>query len=308
MFAGVLTAIVTPFFNGELDEESLRGLIEFQIAKGIDGIVPCGTTGESPTLSFDEYKRVVGITVEIARKRVPVVAGAGSNATAKAVELTRCAKQLGVDATLQVTPYYNKPTPEGLYQHFKKVAEVGLPLVIYNVPGRTGINITPETAAHLSKIPEAAAIKEASGDIAQMAEISRLCGDRLTLLSGDDALTKMLTPIVVITAFCGVFLWVSVLSVGGKGVISVISNLLPDKMAEICRAWQAGDGAGALENHAGLLPLMRAMFMESNPIPIKTALMMKGLIKSAELRLPLCAMSETNREKLAQVLKEAGVL
>jgi len=290
MFAGVLTAIVTPFINGELDEESLRGLIEFQIAKGIDGIVPCGTTGESPTLSFDEYKRVVGITVEIARKRVPVVAGAGSNDTAKAVELTRCAKQIGVDATLQVTPYYNKPTPEGLYQHFKKVAEVGLPLVIYNVPGRTGINITPATAAHLSKIPEAAAIKEASGDIAQMAEISRLCGDRLTLLSGDDAMT------------------LPVLSVGGKGVISVISNLLPDKMAEICRAWQAGDTAGALENHAGLLPLMRAMFMESNPIPIKTALMMKGLIKSAELRLPLCAMSETNREKLAQVLKEAGVL
>ncbi len=290
MFTGVFTAIVTPFINGELDEESLRGLIEFQIAKGIAGIVPCGTTGESPTLGFDEYKRVVGITVEIARKRVPVVAGAGSNATAKAVELTRCAKQLGVDATLQVTPYYNKPTPEGLYQHFKKVAEVGLPLVIYNVPGRTGINITPETVAHLSKIPEVAAIKEASGDIAQMAEINRLCDDRLTLLSGDDAMT------------------LPVLSVGGKGVISVISNLLPDKMAKICQAWQAGDAARALENHAGLLPLMRAMFMESNPIPIKTALMMKGLIKSAELRLPLCAMSETNREKLAQVLKEAGVL
>ncbi len=290
MFTGVFTAIVTPFINGELDEESLRGLIEFQIAKGIDGIVPCGTTGESPTLGFDEYKRVVGITVEIARKRIPVVAGAGSNATAKAVELTRCAKQLGVDATLQVTPYYNKPTPEGLYQHFKKVAEVGLPLVIYNVPGRTGINITPETVAHLSKIPEVVAIKEASGDIAQMDEIRRLCGDRLTLLSGDDALT------------------LPVLSVGGKGVISVISNLLPDKMTEICRAWQAGDAAGARKNHAGLLPLMRAMFMESNPIPIKTALMMKGLIKSAELRLPLCAMSETNREKLAQVLKEAGAL
>jgi len=154
MFSGVFTAIVTPVINSELDEESLRGLIEFQIAKGIDGIVPCGTTGESPTLGFDEYKRVVGITVETARKQVPVVAGAGSNATAKAVELTRCTKQLGVDATLQVTPDYNKPTPDGLYQHFKKVAEVGLPLVIYNVPGRTSINITPETAAHLSKIPE----------------------------------------------------------------------------------------------------------------------------------------------------------
>ena len=290
MFTGIFTAIVTPFINGELDEESLRDLIEFQIAKGIDGIVPCGTTGESPTLGFDEYKRVIGITVEIACKRVPVVAGAGSNATAKAVELTRCAKQLGVDATLQVAPYYNKPTQEGLYQHFKKVAEVGLPLVIYNVPGRTGINITPETVADLSKIPEVAAIKEASGDITQIAEFRRLCGDRLTLLSGDDAMT------------------LPVLSVGGKGVISVISNLLPDKMTEIYRAWQTGDGAGALEKHAQLLPVMRAMFMESNPIPIKTALMMKGLIKSSELRLPLCAMSETNGEKLAQILKEAGVL
>ena len=290
MFTGAFTAIVTPFINGELDEESLRGLIEFQIAKGIDGIVPCGTTGESPTLGFDEYKRVVGITVEVAHKRVPVVAGAGSNATAKAVELTRCAKLLGVDATLQVAPYYNKPTPEGLYQHFKKVAEVGLPLVIYNIPGRTGINITPETVERLSRMPEVAAIKEASGDIAQMAEICRLCGDRLPLLSGDDSMT------------------VPVLSVGGKGVISVISNLLPDKMAEICRAWQTGDRALARKNYTRLLPLMRAMFLESNPSPVKTALMMKRLIKSSELRLPLCAMSETNREKLARILKEAGVL
>ena len=290
MLTGVLTAIVTPFINGELDEESLCGLIEFQITKGIDGIVPCGTTGESPTLTFDEYKRVIELTVEIARNRVPVVAGAGSNATAKAVELARCAKQLGVDATLQVTPYYNKPTSEGLYQHFKKVAEVGLPLVIYNVPGRTGINITPETVADLSKIPEVIAIKEASGDISQIAEISRICGDRLSLLSGDDTMT------------------LPVLSVGGKGVISVISNLLPDNTAAICRAWEAGDKARALEIHAEFLPLMQAMFIESNPIPIKTALMMKGLIKSAELRLPLCAMSETNREKLAQVLKDAGVL
>ncbi|MCP4046227.1 MAG: 4-hydroxy-tetrahydrodipicolinate synthase, partial [Gammaproteobacteria bacterium] len=234
MFSGVFTAIVTPFINGELDEESLRSLVEFQIEKGIDGIVPCGTTGESPTLSFDEYKRVVKITVEVARKRVPVVAGAGSNSTAKAVELTRCAGQLGVDAVLQVTPYYNKPTQEGLYQHFKKVAEVGLPLVIYNVPGRTGIDITPETVAHLSEIPEVIAIKDARSDISQMAEISRLCGSRLVLLSGDDVLT------------------LPVLSVGGKGVISVLSNLLPDKMVETCRVWQAGDVAGAQENHAGL--------------------------------------------------------
>jgi len=252
--------------------------------------VPCGTSGESPTLTFDEYKRVLALTVEIARQRVPVIAGAGSNATAKAVELTRCAKQLGADATLQVTPYYNRPTPEGLYQHFKKVAEVGLPLVLYNVPGRTGTNMTPETVARLSKIPEVASIKEASGDIAQIAEIGRRCGDRLTLLSGDDAMT------------------LPAMSVGGKGVISVISNLLPDQTVAICRAWQGGDPNTARENHAELLPLMRAMFMESNPIPIKTAMQMKGLIKSAELRLPLCAMSADNKEKLARALQEAGVL
>ena len=290
MFTGVFTAMVTPFIRDEVDEESLRGLIEFQIAEGVAGLVPCGTTGESPVLSFDEYKRVVEITVAVAHKRVPVVAGAGSNATAKAVELTRCAKQLGVDATLQVAPYYNKPTQEGLYQHFKKVAEIGLPLVVYNVPGRTGINIEPETAARLSEIPEVTAIKEASGDIAQIAELNRLCGDRLALMSGDDALT------------------LPVLSVGGKGVISVLGNLLPDRMAEICRSWQAGDRDGALAQHAKLLPLMQAMFMESNPIPIKTALKMKGLIKSSQLRLPLCAMSDANREKLAQILKEAGAL
>jgi len=290
MFKGVFTAIVTPFINGELDEESLGGLIEFQIAQGVDGLVPCGTSGESPTLTFDEYKRVLALTVEIARQRVPVIAGAGSNATAKAVELTRCAKQLGADATLQVTPYYNRPTPEGLYQHFKKVAEVGLPLVLYNVPGRTGTNMTPETVARLSKIPEVASIKEASGDIAQIAEIGRRCGDRLTLLSGDDAMT------------------LPAMSVGGKGVISVISNLLPDQTVAICRAWQGGDPNTARENHAELLPLMRAMFMESNPIPIKTAMQMKGLIKSAELRLPLCAMSADNKEKLARALQEAGVL
>ncbi len=290
MFTGVYTAIVTPFINGELDEESLRGLIEFQIAKGIDGIVPCGTTGESPTLSFDEYKRVIGITVEVARKRVPVVAGAGSNATTKAVELTRCAKNLGVDATLQVVPYYNKPTMEGIYQHFKKVAEVGLPMVIYNVPGRTGVNIVPKTVAALSKLSEVVAIKEASGDIAQIAEIKHLCKDRIVLLSGDDAMT------------------LPVLSVGGEGVISVVSNIVPDQMGELYRVWETGKRASALEKHLKLLPVMRAMFMEPNPIPVKTALGMKGLIKNAELRLPLCDMSEANRDKLSHVLREAGII
>jgi 4-hydroxy-tetrahydrodipicolinate synthase len=289
MFKGVFTAIVTPFIDGELDEESLRNLIEFQIAEGIDGIVPCGTTGESPTLGFDEYKRVVAITMETVGKRVPVIAGAGSNSTARAVELTRCVGELGVDASLQVTPYYNKPSQEGLYQHYKAVAAVGLPLVVYNVPGRTGSNITPETMARLSEIPEVVAIKEASGDITQMAEIHRLCGNRLTLLSGDDAMT------------------LPVISVGGKGVISVISNLLPKQMADFYRACQSDDRNGALKIQDHLLPLMGAMFMEPNPIPIKNALAIKGLIKSNELRLPLCAMPEASRQRLIEVMQTAGI-
>ncbi|MBL0714704.1 MAG: 4-hydroxy-tetrahydrodipicolinate synthase, partial [Desulfosarcina sp.] len=225
MFTGVFTAIVTPFHKGELDEESLRGLIEFQIENGVSGIVPCGTTGESPTLSHSEYIRVIDITVDAVRKRVPVIAGAGANATTKAVALSREAKQLGVEATLQVAPYYNKPTQEGLYRHFKAVADVDLPMVVYNVPGRTGVNVTPQTVARLADMPTVVAVKEASGDLVQMAEIGRLCGERLALLSGDDALTLPL------------------LSVGGKGVISVISNLLPKEMVAMYRAWQNGDTA-----------------------------------------------------------------
>ena len=286
MFTGVFTAIVTPFIKGEVDEESLRDLIAFQIAKGADGLVPCGTTGEAPTLSYDEYKRVVEITVAVARKRLPVVAGAGSNATAKAVEMTRLAKQLGADATLQVAPYYNKPTQEGIYRHIKDVAKVGLPLMLYNIPSRTGVNITPHTAARLSEMSEVVAIKEASGDITQVAEICQQCGDRLTILSGDDALT------------------LPILSIGGKGVVSVISNLLPDKMVELCRAWQEGQTATALSIHKNLLPLFQTLFMEPNPIPIKTAMKMKGLIQTPEVRLPMCNMSEAGHHKLSQVIQQ----
>ena len=285
MFSEVLTAIVTPFHNGELDEEGLRTFIEFQVENGVNGIVPCGTTGESPTLSHSEYIRVIQITVDTVRKRVPVIAGAGANATAKAVALSQEVKQLGVDATLQVAPYYNKPTQEGLYRHFKAVADVGLPVVVYNVPGRTGVNIAPQTMARLAELPAITAIKEASGDLAQAFEIIGLCGDQVVLLSGDDALT------------------LPMLQMGGSGVVSVISNLLPQKMADLCRCWQNSDATKAQAIHTELLPLMEALFMESNPIPIKTALKEMALIKSAELRLPMSPMSEHNREKLVQIMK-----
>ena len=290
MLSGIITAIVTPFLNGLLDEKSLSELISFQLDKGVHGIVPCGTTGESPTLSFEEYKRVVGITVETVNKNVPVIAGAGANNTAKAVELTRSAKSLGVDATLQVAPYYNKPTQEGLFQHFKAVAEVGLPIVLYNIPSRCGIDIQPKTVARLTELPEIIAIKEASGSVVQMAEFRKHCGDRLTLLTGDDAQT--------LPAMC----------MGGKGVISVLGNLLPQEMVELYRDWQQGDTASAIARNEQLFPVMQAMFIEANPVPVKTALAMKGLIQSSEVRLPLCNMTAENTKELASAMKDAGIL
>lgn len=290
MLSGIITAIVTPFLNGLLDEKSLSELISFQLDKGVHGIVPCGTTGESPTLSFEEYKRVVGITVETVNKNVPVIAGAGANNTAKAVELTRSAKSLGVDATLQVAPYYNKPTQEGLFQHFKAVAEVGLPIVLYNIPSRCGIDIQPKTVARLTELPEIIAIKEASGSVVQMAEFRKHCGDRLTLLTGDDAQT--------LPAMC----------MGGKGVISVLGNLLPQEMVELYRDWQQSDTASAIARNEQLFPVMQAMFIEANPVPVKTALAMKGLIKSSEVRLPLCNMSAENTKELASAMQDAGIL
>ncbi len=292
MFQGALVAIVTPFRNGQVDEESLRRLIEFQIENGTNGIVPVGTTGESPTLSHAEHKRVVEITVEQVRGRVPVIAGAGSNNTAEAIELTAHAKKVGADAVLQITPYYNKPTPEGLYQHLKAIAKAApMPIVVYSIQSRTGINVAPETMARLAQdIPEVVAVKEASGNVAQMAEIMRLCGDRITLLSGDD---NLILP---------------VLALGGKGVISVVSNILPRQVAELHRAWFDGDLAEARRRFYELLPVCKAMFIETNPIPVKTAMEMMGLLPSGELRLPMCPMSEANRQKLRQVLQDNGVL
>lgn len=290
MFSGSIVAIVTPFKNGKVDEDAFRKLIEFQIENGTSGIVPCGTTGESATLSFEEHKRVIKICVEAVKKRVPVIAGAGANNTKEAIELTRFAKEAGADATLQVVPYYNKPTQEGLYLHFSTIAkEVPLPQVLYNIPGRTGVNMLPETVARLAELKEIVAIKEASGNLSQMAEIINLAGDKITLLSGDDNLT------------------LPILSIGGKGVISVIANIVPRETAEMIKMWEKGDVEGARKMFFKLLPLCKAMFYETNPIPVKTALSLMGKI-SGELRLPLCPMRPENLEKLKNVLKQYNLI
>jgi 4-hydroxy-tetrahydrodipicolinate synthase len=289
MFSGSIVAIVTPFKNGEVDEEAFRSLIEFQIENGTSGIVPCGTTGESATLSMEEHCRVIDIALGAVRKRVPVIAGSGGNSTAEAVELTRHAKESGADATLQVAPYYNKPTQEGLYQHFKTIAQsVPLPQVLYNIPGRTSVNILPQTVARLAELPDIVAIKEASGSLSQMAEVMELAGDRITLLSGDDNLV------------------LPVLAIGGKGVISVIANLVPDKLAQLMQLWENGDSIGARDAYYHLLPLCRAMFLETNPIPVKTALALTGKLKEG-FRLPMTSMAPANVEKLAEVLESYGL-
>jgi len=291
MLQGSLVALVTPFKNGQVDEETLRKLIEFQIENGTRGIVPCGTTGESPTLSHPEHKRVVEITVQAVAKRVPVVAGCGSNSTAEAIDLTKHAKKVGADAALQVTPYYNKPTQEGIYRHFTSIIkETAFPLVPYNIASRTGVNITPQTIARLAELPEIVAVKEASGNLVQMAEIINLCGDKIALLSGDDVLT------------------LPILSIGGKGVISVVNNIVPREVADMVAAWERGDAKDAQARFNRLLPLSQAMFFETNPIPVKTAVALLGLIPSGELRLPLCEMAPANLAKLKEALKAHGLL
>lgn len=285
MFKGSMTAIVTPFDKGKVDEKRFKDLIEFQIKNGTTAIVPCGTTGESATLSLEEHERVVELTVQTAAGRVQVIAGTGSNCTAEAITLTKHAKSAGADAALLITPYYNKPTQQGIYLHFKAVAEeVDLPIVLYNIASRTGVNIEPETMARLAGIKNIVAVKEASGNISQMAQIMRLCRDKFTLISGDDALT------------------LPVLSIGGTGVISVVANIVPKETAQMIEFFEQGNLAGARELYYHLLPLVQAMFIETNPIPVKTALGMMGLIKP-ELRLPLCPLSPQNEEKLRDTLK-----
>ena len=290
MFKGSIVAIVTPFNKGNVDEERYRELIEFQIENGTNAIVPCGTTGESATLNIDEHNRVINIAIDAVNKRVPVIAGTGGNSTSEAIELTEHARKAGADASLQVTPYYNKPTQEGLYQHYKAIAEaVHLPQVLYNVPGRTSVNMLPETVARLAKLPQVVAIKEASGNLGQMAEIVKLAGEDITLISGDDNLT------------------LPILSIGGKGVISVVANIVPRDTADMITAWEKGSMDKARELFFKLFPLCQAMFYETNPVPVKTALSLMGKIRD-ELRLPLVPMAPANLEKLKKALEDYGVL
>jgi 4-hydroxy-tetrahydrodipicolinate synthase len=290
MFKGSIVAIVTPFKGGKVDEEAYRELIEFQIENGTSAIVPCGTTGESATLNFEEHKRVVDIASKAVNKRVPVIAGTGGNSTSEAIELTRHAKNAGADATLQVTPYYNKPTQEGLYRHYKAIADaVPLPQVLYNVPGRTSVNMLPETVARLAQLPDVVAIKEASGNLGQMAEILRLAGENITLISGDDNLT------------------LPILSIGGKGAISVVANIVPKDTADMLAAWENGNIEKTKDLYFRLLPLCQAMFFETNPVPVKTSLALMGKIGD-ELRLPLVPMASANLEKLKNALESYGIL
>lgn len=290
MFKGSMVAIVTPFKDGKVDEQTFRELIEFQIENGTSAIVPTGTTGESATLSMEEHARVIDIAVEAVHRRVPVIAGTGGNSTSEAIELTAHAKKVGADATLQVTPYYNKPTQEGLYQHFKAIAKaVPLPQVLYNVPGRTSVNLLPETVARLAELPEIVAIKEASGSLAQMAEVVELAGDKITLLSGDDNVT------------------LPVLAIGGTGVISVVANIIPKDTADMVKAWEKGKVEEAKRLFYKILPICQAAFYETNPIPIKTALALMGKM-DGEMRLPLVSMGALNLERLKKVLRGYGLI
>lgn len=288
-----MVAIVTPFKNGRLDETAFSDLIEAQIEGGTSGIVPCGTTGESATLSHEEHNRVIEIAVRITRGRIPVIAGTGSNSTEEAVALTRSAKKVGADGALLICPYYNRPTQEGLYRHFKAVADaVDLPLMLYNIPSRTGVNMLPATVARLLDPKTGArnivAIKESSGSIPQVGEVIRRCGDRLAVLSGDDALT------------------LPILALGGQGVISVAANLIPRDCAELVQGGLKGDWAAARRLHYRMAPLVDALFIETNPVPVKTALAWMGKC-TGEVRLPLCPMAESSLEVLKTAMKDYGL-
>ncbi len=287
MFSGSIVALVTPFKDGQVDHKKLGELVEYHIENGTDAIVPCGTTGESPTLSHEEHERVVAEVIEKASGRITVIAGTGSNSTSEALRLTKSAKKAGANAALLITPYYNKPTPEGLYLHFKTIAEeVDIPIILYNVPSRTGVSITPETVAKLAEIKNIVGIKEASGSIDQTSQILQLCN--ITVLSGDDSLT------------------LPIMAVGGKGVISVVANVVPKDTSKMVHDFSSGRLKDAQEMHRKLFPLCRAMFIETNPIPIKTAMRLLGRL-NGEMRLPLCKMTKEHETQLASALKEYGL-
>ncbi|MCB9771964.1 MAG: 4-hydroxy-tetrahydrodipicolinate synthase [Candidatus Omnitrophica bacterium] len=291
MFKGSIVAIATPFKNGKVDETTLRNLVEFQIKSGTNGIVPCGTTGESPTLNNEEHEHVIDICIQTAKGRIPIIAGTGSNSTAEAVALTKHAAKMGASGVLQVSPYYNKPTQEGLYRHFKAVSECAdIPIILYNIAGRTAVNIEPATVARLANdCKNIVGVKEASGSISQMQMTKLLCPKDFLLLSGDDAL---LLPI---------------LSIGGVGVISVAANIVPADILKIISSFNSGKIDEAQKIHYKLLPLLKALFIETNPIPVKAAMALMGLC-SSEIRLPLCEMSQSNHEDLKKALNDYGLI
>jgi len=289
-FKGAMTAVITPFRDGRVDEDSLRRHVGWQISEGIDAIVACGTTGEAATLEDDEHIRAIEVAVEEAAGRVPVIAGTGSNCTQSAIELARRAKAAGADGLLQVTPYYNKPTQEGLYQHFRAIAEVvSLPIVLYNVPGRTGVNMLPATVSRLADVDNIVGVKEASGDIEQIREVIRLVPGDFAVLSGEDAMN------------------LDIYEAGGVGAISVTGNVAPKRVASVWDAFESGDKAEARRLHEGLNRLNRAMFVETNPIPAKAALAMMGRC-AEEYRLPLTPLAEGHRNELRDILKQEGLI
>ncbi|MFA5334836.1 MAG: 4-hydroxy-tetrahydrodipicolinate synthase [Candidatus Omnitrophota bacterium] len=289
MFEGSIVALVTPFKNGKVDESKLRELVEFHIKNGTSGIVPCGTTGESATLTHEEHNRVIEVVIEAAKKRIKIIAGTGSNSTSEAIDMTRFAEKAGADAALLLSPYYNKPTQRGLYMHYKAIADsVKIPVIPYNIQSRTAVNIEPETFQKLAQIKNIAGVKESSGNLEQISRIRLLCGPDFEIISGDDALT------------------LPIMAVGGVGVISVVANIVPRDVADLVAAFRKGDIRKAQELHYKLLPLVRAMFIETNPIPVKTAMELVGMLEP-ELRLPLCHMSEENLAKLAEAVKKYGL-
>ncbi len=290
MFQGSIVAIVTPFKDNKLDEKALTDLIEWHIAEGTHAIVPCGTTGESATLEYEEHYRVIELTVQVVNGRVPVIAGTGANSTSETIMMTGKAKEIGADGALLVVPYYNKPTQEGLYRHYKAIAEaVDIPQVLYNVPGRTALNMLPSTVARLADLKNIVAIKEASGNLAQVSEVIRLCSDRINVLSGDDFTTL---PLMVL---------------GGKGTISVSANVAPRDLSTMCQNLLDGKINEAKKLHFQLEPLNKGMFIETNPISVKTALSLMGKIEE-EMRLPLCPMAAENKEKLKNILIDYGLM
>ncbi len=287
MFTGSIVAMVTPFRDGVVDFDKLGELVDYHVENGTNAIIPCGTTGESPTLTHSEHREVIGKVIEVANGRIPVIAGTGSNNTSEAINLTRYAKEAGAHGSLIITPYYNKPTQQGLYNHYKAILdEVDIPVIIYNVPSRTGVCISPETVARLFEVENIVAIKEATGDIDQASQILNLCD--IIVLSGDDSLT------------------LPIMSVGGKGVVSVLANILPREVAELTSSILKGDIGNSQRLHKNLFPLCKAMFIETNPIPVKTAMKLLGRL-NGEMRLPLSNMSDTHERQLMEVLKVHGL-